>query len=143
MSSCCARIVRSRFGAIFLASYAIPAFRRAMKSQTLTAPAENGMTLKVAIATCLAFTFLNPHVYLNTVLLLASLLAAYQGAARVTYGFGAVIASFMRFFALGYGARLLQPIFAKPAAWRVPNAIVGAVMTLLALSLLTRFASGG
>lgn len=130
-------------GAVFLAAYGFKAFRRAMEPHSLVAENKNGMTLKAAVATCLAFTFLNPHVYLDTVLLLGSLSAAYEGTARVAYGAGAAIASFVWFFALGYGARLLQPVFAKPAAWRVLDLIIGIVMSLLALSLLMRFASGG
>ncbi len=98
-----------------------------------------GLGLKAAVATCLAFTFLNPHVYLDTVVLLGSLSAAYEGPDRIAYGAGAAIASFVWFFGLGYGARLLQPVFAKPAAWRVLDVIIGIVMGLLAISLLVRF----
>ena len=65
--------------------------------------------------------------------------AAYQGQGRIAYGAGAAIASFVWFFGLGYGARLLQPVFAKPAAWRVLDVIIGVVMSLLAISLLWRF----
>ncbi|WP_195909398.1 LysE/ArgO family amino acid transporter [Rhizobium tubonense] len=129
-------------GAVFLGSYAFLAFRRAMQPHALQADAKSGMTLKAAVATCLAFTFLNPHVYLDTVLLLGSLSAAYQGMARLAYGAGAALASFIWFFGLGYGARLLQPVFARPAAWRVLDVIIGIVMSLLALSLLARFFSG-
>lgn len=129
-------------GAVFLGSYAFLAFRRAMQPHALQADAKSGMPLKAAVATCLAFTFLNPHVYLDTVLLLGSLSAAYQGMARLAYGAGAALASFIWFFGLGYGARLLQPVFARPAAWRVLDVIIGIVMSLLALSLLARFFSG-
>jgi L-lysine exporter family protein LysE/ArgO len=130
-------------GAVFLAAYGFKAFRRAMQPHSLVENRENAMPLKAAIATCLAFTFLNPHVYLDTVLLLGSLSAAYECWARVAYGAGAAIASFVWFFALGYGARLLQPVFAKPAAWRVLDLIIGIVMSLLALSLLMHFVNGG
>jgi L-lysine exporter family protein LysE/ArgO len=109
----------------------------------MRAEAENGLTLKAAVATCLAFTFLNPHVYLDTVVLLGSLSAAYEGVGRLAYGAGAAVASFIWFFGLGYGARLLQPVFARPAAWRVLDVIIGIVMSLLALSLLYQFFSGG
>ena len=129
-------------GAVFLGSYAFLAFRRAMQPHALKADTQNGVTLKAAVATCLAFTFLNPHVYLDTVVLLGSLSAAYQGTARFAYAAGAGLASFIWFFGLGYGARLLQPVFARPAAWRVLDVIIGIVMSLLALSLLARFTSG-
>ncbi len=129
-------------GAVFLGTYGVLAFRRAWRPQAMRAAGGNGLTLPAAVATCLAFTFLNPHVYLDTVLLLGSLSAAYQGTSRFAYGAGAAAASFVWFFGLGYGARLLQPVFAKPAAWRVLDAIIGVVMSLLALSLLYKFYAG-
>lgn len=126
-------------GAIFLGAYAVMAFRRSLHPGAMKAGTPEGLGLKAAIATCLAFTFLNPHVYLDTVLLLGSLSAAYHGPDRIAYGAGAAIASFVWFFGLGYGARLLQPVFAKPAAWRVLDVIIGIVMSPLAISLLVRF----
>jgi L-lysine exporter family protein LysE/ArgO len=130
-------------GAVFLGSYSVIAFRRAMRPQAMRADQGGGLSLKAAVATCLAFTFLNPHVYLDTVVLLGSLSAAYKGTGRVAYGAGAAAASFIWFFALGYGARLLEPVFARPAAWRVLDVVIGVVMGLLALSLLVRFLAGG
>ncbi|WP_086996568.1 LysE/ArgO family amino acid transporter [Rhizobium sullae] len=126
-------------GAIFLGVYAVMAFRRSLHPGVMKAGAPDGLSLKAAVATCLAFTFLNPHVYLDTVVLLGSLSAAYQGSDRIAYGAGAAVGSFLWFFGLGYGARLLQPVFAKPAAWRVLDVIIGIVMSLLAISLLVRF----
>jgi L-lysine exporter family protein LysE/ArgO len=128
-------------GAVFLGFYAVTAFRRALHPAAMQTGAPQALSLKAAFATCLAFTFLNPHVYLDTVVLLGSLSAAYRGADRLAYGIGAATASFVWFFGLGYGARLLQPIFAKPAAWRVLDVIIGVVMSLLAISLLVRFVS--
>ena len=78
-------------------------------------------SLRATIITCLAFTWLNPHVYLGTLVLLGSISAGY-GQARTT-------------FALGYGARLLRPLFAKPKAWRVLDAIIGVTMLALAAKL--------
>jgi len=129
-------------GAIFLGSYAVMAFRRALHPGAMQAGSPQAVGLKAAVATCLAFTFLNPHVYLDTVVLLGSLSAAYSGADRVAYGLGAATASFVWFFGLGYGARLLQPVFEKPAAWRVLDVIIGIVMALLAISLIVRFFGG-
>lgn len=126
-------------GAAFLFWYASVAFRRAFHPEAMQVKSSGSVNLKAAVATCLALTFLNPHVYLDTVVLLGSLSARYHDQARAAYGAGAVIASFTWFFALGYGARLLQPIFAKPAAWRVLDCIIGVVMTLIGLSLLVRF----
>jgi L-lysine exporter family protein LysE/ArgO len=127
-------------GAIFLLAYAVLALRRAFKPEVLTAAASGEGSLRLAIAACLAFTFLNPHVYLDTVLLIGSLSAAYQGAARLAYGAGAALASFVWFFGLGYGARLLEPVFAKPAAWRVLDLMIAVVMTAIGLGLLGRLA---
>lgn len=126
-------------GAVFLFAYAVMAFRRAFHPDVLHAARGAAEGMKAAVATCLAFTFLNPHVYLDTVLLVGSLSGAYQGIARASFGVGAVAASFIWFFGLGYGARVLQPVFARPRAWRVLDSLIGLVMTALGLSLLTRF----
>jgi L-lysine exporter family protein LysE/ArgO len=125
-------------GAIFLAVYALVALRRAAQPEAmrLSAPSKRG--LLAAVTTCLAFTFLNPHVYLDTVLLLGSLSTQFEGSGRVAYGIGAVLSSFVWFAALGYGARLLQPFFARPAAWRVLDILIGGVMAALSVSLLAR-----
>jgi L-lysine exporter family protein LysE/ArgO len=122
-------------GAIFLAVYAIKAFQRMAHAGSLQESADNAMSLKSAVLTCLAFTFLNPHVYLDTVLLVGSLSSVYEGRAQLAFGVGAATSSFVWFFALGYGARLLQPVFRKPAAWRVLDGVIGIVMSALALSL--------
>lgn len=126
-------------GAVFLGSYSVMAFRRAAKPGTMVAGAPQSMPLGKAVLACLAFTFLNPHVYLDTVLLLGSLSAAFEGAERVAYGAGAAIASFAWFFGLGYGARFLAPVFARPAAWRVLDVLIGIVMALLAIGLAVGF----
>ena len=124
-------------GALFLFAYAFIAFRRALQPVAMDTRGAGEGNLKTATATCLAFTFLNPHVYLDTVVLLGSLSSAYAGQGRLAYGAGAMIASFVWFFALGYGARLLKPVFEKPAAWRVLDFLIGCVMALIGLSLLT------
>jgi L-lysine exporter family protein LysE/ArgO len=122
-------------GVLFLGTYAVIAFRRALHPEAMKAAAATGGSFKAAVAACLAFTFLNPHVYLDTVLLLGSLSARFEGAGRTAYGAGAALASFVWFFGLGYGARLLEPVFARPAAWRVLDIIIGFVMAGLAISL--------
>lgn len=121
-------------GAIFLFVYGLLAFRRAVYPKAMRAAGEAGK-LSAAIAASLAFTFLNPHVYLDTVLLLGSLSARYPGDLRLAYGIGAVLASFTWFFALGYGARLLAPVFAKERAWRVLDIGIGIVMWGIAARL--------
>ncbi|CUW44149.1 transporter, LysE family [Brucella vulpis] len=129
-------------GAAFLFWYASVAFRSAFHPEAMQVKSNGAVNLKAAAATCLALTFLNPHVYLDTVLLIGSLSARLEGPARAAYGAGAATASCIWFFALGYGARLLQPIFAKPAAWRVLDCIIGVVMALIGLSLSARFFHG-
>ena len=123
-------------GVLFLSGYAIVAFRRAIHPEAMKLEKSGNGSLAAAIGACLAFTFLNPHVYLDTVLLLGSLSARFEGTARLAYGLGAAVASYVWFFGLGYGARLLQPVFTKPAAWRVLDIVIGIVMTALAASLL-------
>ena len=124
-------------GVAFLAAYALIALRRALKPGTMAVRGERQMSLKAALGTVLALTFLNPHVYLDTVVLLGSLSARYETTeARLAYGGGAMLASFVWFFALGYGARLLAPLFANPKAWRILDGLIAAVMATLSLTLL-------
>lgn len=124
-------------GAVFLAVYAIKSFLAAITNRSALDPATTGAaSLSATITTCLAFTWLNPHVYLDTVVLLGSVSTNY-GADRFLFGLGAVTASFLFFFALGFGARLLRPLFARPVAWRVLDLLVGLVMTILAAKLIT------
>lgn len=125
-------------GAAFLLAYAALALRRAFRPDALHAAKGGTTSLKAAVGACLAFTFLNPHVYLDTVLLIGSLSGAYQGAARVSYAVGAAAASFVWFFGLGYGARLLQPVFARPRSWRVLDTLIAIVMASLGSGLLAR-----
>jgi L-lysine exporter family protein LysE/ArgO len=129
-------------GAAFLFAYSFIAFRRAMRPQALDSRGKGEASLRTAAAACLAFTLLNPHVYLDTVVLLGSLSARYEGQARLVYALGAMTASFVWFYALGYGARLLEPVFAKPAAWRILDVLIGLVMALIGLSLLSRLFGG-
>lgn len=123
-------------GAAFLFGYAILAFRRALNSQALNASTPKSTNLSTAIATCLALTFLNPHVYLDTVILLGGVSVQFGDENRFAFGAGAVVASFVWFFALGYGARLLEPLFAKPISWRILDIAIGLIMASIAVSLL-------
>lgn len=125
-------------GAAFLFVYALLSLRRAFTDQALHAARGNGgaPSLRAAIAQCLAFTFLNPHVYLDTVVLVGGFSATYEGNARLAFGIGAVMASFAWFFSLGYGARLLAPLFAKPIAWRVLDTAIAVIMAMLGIMLL-------
>ncbi|MCA2213337.1 LysE/ArgO family amino acid transporter [Jidongwangia harbinensis] len=120
-------------GAAFLLGYAGLAARRALRPGTLAPTDRAPATLRATLLTCLALTYLNPHVYLDTVLLLGSV--AQQHPDRWAFGVGAAVASGVWFTALGAGAHRLAPILARPAAWRVLDALIAAVMAAIAITL--------
>jgi L-lysine exporter family protein LysE/ArgO len=129
-------------GAAFLLGYGLLAARRALRPGALRPDAAGARTgLAVTVGTCLALTWLNPHVYLDTVLLLGSMAATY-GRHRWQFAAGAGLGSAVWFTALGYGARLLRPVFTRPAAWQILDGLIAAVMTALALSLTLRGLNG-
>jgi L-lysine exporter family protein LysE/ArgO len=122
-------------GFAFLVGYALFAARRAWKPGTLTAASGAATSLIAALGTCLAITWLNPHVYLDTVLLIGSLSAAHGDPGRWVFGAGAATASLLWFTLLGFGARLAAPVFARPVAWRVLDAGIAMLMLVLAVLL--------
>lgn len=119
-------------GGAFLLVYGALAARRVLRpgGDALRTEGEAAGSVRRAVLTCLAMTWLNPHVYLDTVFLLGSV-AADHGALRWTFGLGAVLASLCWFTALGFGARMLGRFLAKPAAWRVLDGLVAATMIVL------------
>lgn len=123
-------------GAAFLGWYGLGALRRAWRSSVGLAADGRGepLTLRQALLRTAGFTLLNPHVYLDTVLLVGAVGAAQPGGQGAFVG-GAGLASALWFAALGYGARLLAPVFARPAAWRVLDGVVGVTMLGLAAGL--------
>jgi L-lysine exporter family protein LysE/ArgO len=122
-------------GAAFLAAYGFFAARRALHPGALRAAGGTGPAgLAATLGTVLALTWLNPHVYLDTLVLLGSLANA-QGAGRWAFGFGAASASALWFPLIGYGARALSGFFARPAAWRVLDGGVAVLMVALAAML--------
>ena len=122
-------------GALFLLWYGLQNALSAWRGgEGLASDTKASVSLRSAILTLLALTWLNPHVYLDTLVLIGSISAQYPD--RLAFGIGAVMASFTFFFALGYGARLLAPLFAKPSAWRVLDALIALTMWAIALSLL-------
>lgn len=123
-------------GAAFLLWYGFRSFRAAMRPRAMEGADNSAPSLRAAVLTCLALTWLNPHVYLDTVALLGAISSPYHGLDRWGFGIGAVTASFAFFFSLGYGARYLAPLFAAPAAWRVLDVAIGAVMWAIAAALL-------
>ncbi|MEL6504305.1 MAG: LysE/ArgO family amino acid transporter [Pseudomonadota bacterium] len=122
-------------GALFLAAYALFALQRALRPSAMEAAQKVQPSLQGALITLFAFTFLNPHVYLDTVLLVGGISAQFAEPQRTAFGVGAMAASFVWFFGLGYGARWLEPVFRKPSAWRVLDALIAIIMALLSLSL--------
>ncbi|CUJ35107.1 LysE/ArgO family amino acid transporter [Achromobacter xylosoxidans] len=122
-------------GALFLLAYAARSLRSALRNHgSLTPSGRQAAGLGATLATCLAFTWLNPHVYLDTVVLLGSISSQYEGH-KAAFALGAMAASFTFFFTLGFGARLLRPVFASQAAWRVLDVLVGIAMLAIALKL--------
>lgn len=123
-------------GVAFLLVYAILAMRRCVHPRGADLQsASSTLTFGAAVSICLALTFLNPHVYLDTMILLGALANSYGQSNRWWFGGGAIIASFLWFGGLGFGSRLLEPIFASPIAWRVLDGLIALVMLAVALML--------
>lgn len=125
-----------RYGGVaFLVVYGVRSLISAWRNTSGLDPAADAPPkLLPVLLTCLALTWLNPHVYLDTLVLLGSISTGFDDKAWV-FGAGAVLASFCFFFALGFGAQLLRPLFAKPAAWRVLDVLVALVMFSIAAGL--------
>ena len=121
-------------GAIFLLGYALLAARRALRPSTLTPLDRPPAPLRATVLACLAFTFLNPHVYLDTVVLLGAV--AQQDPNRWVFGAGAATASLVWFTALGVGASRLAPVLSRPSAWRVMDGLIAVAMGALGITLL-------
>lgn len=106
------------FGAAFLVVYGARSFLEAFRPGALRPSEAAAAGLGRVVLTCLAFTWLNPHVYLDTVVLIGSISTQFSER-KGSFALGAMLASFTFFFSLGYGARLLKPLFARPVTWRV------------------------
>lgn len=123
-------------GAAFLVIYGCLSMRRAWRNESLIEETSGAQTrLWPTLLTCAALTWLNPHVYLDTVLLLGSLAVAHRPYQWV-FAIGAMCASCLWFPLLGYGARWLRPVFASPRAWRVLDVAIALVMWCIAASLI-------
>jgi len=125
-------------GAMFLGVYGLMAARRAWAGSSGLAPADGSTSSRRVLLACLAFTFLNPHVYLDTMILLGSLSTRYAGMGQWAFAVGACLASVTWFSTLGFGSRLLQPVFKSPSAWRLLDAFVALFMLTLAVLLVLR-----
>ena len=123
-------------GALFLLIYSLLNFKSAFFSNSSLVIADKPkQSLFQAIALCLAFTWLNPHVYLDTIVLLGSISSQFQPL-QWYFGIGAMSASFIFFFSLGYCSRLLIPFFSKPKSWRILDFVIGLTMLIIAIMLL-------
>ena len=121
-------------GVIFLLGYGLQSLHASVRvSHALTVEGQVVTSLKKALLLCFGFTWLNPHVYLDTLVLVG--MVSTGASSKLTFAAGAISASFFFFFALGYGARLLRPLFEKPKAWNILDALVGLLMLYLAWHL--------
>lgn len=122
-------------GAIFICAHGLLSIRSALtKHHNLEPGGDNKESTLKIVAACLAFTWLNPHVYLDTVVLLGAISTQYQPYQSL-FAAGAASASFVFFFSLGFGARLLLPLFRNPRSWKVLDFLVGLTMLSIAASL--------
>ena len=124
-------------GAGFLFWYGLQSLRSALKGGRLEAEGDAAGSLRSVVLATLAVTYLNPHVYLDTVVLLGSISAQFAGQARFFFAAGAACASFVWFFGLSLGGRVLAPLFRRVWAWRVLDGLVCLTMWFLAFSLLS------
>lgn len=123
-------------GAVFLLWYGLQHAIQAFKSnQSLHAGSQNEIQLSKIIIVCLALTWLNPHVYLDTVVLIGSISTQFEQT-KLYFALGVITASWFFFFSLGYGARVLIPIFENPQAWKVLDVVIALIMWSIAISLM-------
>ena len=124
-------------GAAFLAWYGAMSLRSALRSRDalVVESMEVPSTLSRTLLACLAITWLNPHVYLDTVVLLGTVSTQFPSR-QFSFAAGATTGSFLFFFALGYGAKRLRPVFAKPSSWRMLEGAIALVMWAIALKLI-------
>ena len=119
----------------FLVVYGTLRVKSALDPQAMSISESGEQNLSTVVFTTLAFTWLNPHVYLDTLVLLGSASSRYDGPEREFFGIGAALASFIFFFSLGYGARLLSPFMENPKAWRFIDGGIAIVMFTIAFSI--------
>ncbi len=123
-------------GAAFLIWYGVKAARRVLHPETLPPDGKTTTSLFMALASCAAFTWLNPHVYLDTVVLVGSIANARASGEQAPFALGASLASFTWFFAIGYGAKALRGPLSNPFVWRAIDATITVIMFWLAIRLL-------
>ena len=121
---------------IFLISYGLLRIKSAMSPVGMSTEGEGESVLAPTIAAAAAFTFLNPHVYVDTLLLIGGTSSRYLGDDRLAFGIGAATASFVFFFSLGYGARSLSEVLNKPKAWRYIDLSIASIMFIIAAAIM-------
>ena len=121
---------------IFLISYGVLRIKSAMSPVGMSTEGEGESDLAPTIAAAAAFTFLNPHVYVDTLLLIGGTSSRYLGDERVAFGIGAATASFVFFFSLGYGARSLSEVLNKPKAWKYIDLSIACIMFIIATAIM-------
>ncbi|HPF07902.1 MAG TPA: LysE/ArgO family amino acid transporter [Spirochaetota bacterium] len=126
-------------GAIYLAWFSFRSFSSALKGESMeiSGNGDSSITLKAAVITTLALTYLNPHVYLDTVVMLGGFGASRPSGLRPFFGLGAASASFIWFFSLAFSGRILAPLFRKKISWRILDTGIGIVMAYIAYSLVS------
>jgi L-lysine exporter family protein LysE/ArgO len=122
-------------GVAFLTAYGVRSLWRSRHADVLTAATDAEPRLRGAVLQATALTWLNPHVYLDTVLLLGSIAAHHGPTGKWWFAAGAGLGSVLWFTGLGYGARLLSPVLARPRAWQVLDVLIGLTMLAIAFSL--------
>ena len=122
----------SMAAALFIAGYGVMRVRSSMDPSGMSIGEEDGAGLVPTLGTAMAFTFLNPHVYLDTVMLIGSASSRYASDERASFAIGAMLASFLFFFALGYGARRLSSLLESPDSWRFIDRGIACVMFVIA-----------
>lgn len=125
-------------GALFLLYYGVRSFRSAFKNTALSVDEPHNLAAGFtwAITTTLVLTLLNPHVYLDTIILLGSIAGQFPESERLSFAAGAAVASMAWFYGLGYGARILTPLFKKQIAWKILDILIGLIMWAIAGDLI-------
>ena len=124
------------FSALWLTGYGVLRLKAVFKADTtikIDASKSKGLIPTISIAAIL--TFANPHVYLDTMILIGSISQQFSGYYKITFALGAVLASFVFFFSLAYGAKLLEPIMQRPSSWRILDGLIALIMFAIAFKL--------
>ena len=121
---------------LFLVGYGLLRIKSAMNPEGMSTEGEGEADLKATIGAAAAFTFLNPHVYVDTLLLIGGTSSRYLGDERIACGSGAATASFVCFFSLGYGARSLSEVLNKPSVWRYIDLSIACIMFTIAAAIM-------